>query len=306
MTYGDGDGVYFGPLTTLDITGHELTHGITERTANLTYSGESGALNEGISDIFGALSERYGDGSVSSSDTWKIGEDAYTPGVSGDALRYMNDPADDGYSYDYYSSSIATGAVHYTSGLTNLAFYLMSEGGAHPTRGGSAVTGMGADAAAAIWYRALTYYMTSSTNFSGARSATLSAATDLYGSTSSQYSTVDSAWNTVGVVAATTSSCTYTNSAGSLSGSKKSYYEPSNSSFSTTTTKTIKGALTGPSSADFDLYLYKYSNKRWSAVASSTSTTSTESISYNGSAATYRFMVYSYSGSGSYTFCGTW
>ena len=92
MSYGDGNGSNFSPLVTIDICGHEMTHGVTERTSNLTYSGESGALNESMSDVFGAMVELYADGGVVSADTWKIGEDAYTPGTAGDALRYMNDP----------------------------------------------------------------------------------------------------------------------------------------------------------------------------------------------------------------------
>ncbi|HYP49760.1 MAG TPA: M4 family metallopeptidase, partial [Pyrinomonadaceae bacterium] len=92
MTYGDGDGSQFSPMTTIDICGHEMTHGVTEYTANLTYSYESGALNESMSDVVGVLVELYADGGVVSADTWKIGEDAYTPGTAGDALRYMNNP----------------------------------------------------------------------------------------------------------------------------------------------------------------------------------------------------------------------
>ncbi|HEY1404243.1 MAG TPA: M4 family metallopeptidase, partial [Pyrinomonadaceae bacterium] len=90
MTYGDGNGSSFSPLVTLDICGHEMTHGITDRTARLTYSGESGALNESMSDVFGAMVERSAQGQTSN--TWKIGEQCYTPGVAGDALRYMDNP----------------------------------------------------------------------------------------------------------------------------------------------------------------------------------------------------------------------
>ncbi|EYF00560.1 M4 family metallopeptidase [Chondromyces apiculatus] len=90
MTYGDGDGTTFTPLVTLDICGHEMTHGVIERTANLTYSGESGALNEAIADIMGAMVERSARGE--SANTWLIGEDAFTPGTPGNALRYMADP----------------------------------------------------------------------------------------------------------------------------------------------------------------------------------------------------------------------
>ncbi|MBK9371849.1 MAG: M4 family metallopeptidase [Deltaproteobacteria bacterium] len=90
MVYGDGDGSTASSLTALDIGGHELAHGVTEYEANLTYSGESGHLNESTSDVFGAMVERSVLGE--STDTWLIGEDAWTPGTSGDALRYMNDP----------------------------------------------------------------------------------------------------------------------------------------------------------------------------------------------------------------------
>ena len=90
MTYGDGDGTTFTPLVTLDIAGHEMTHGITERTAGLVYSGESGALNESMSDVFGAMVERSVQGE--SANTWKIGEQTYTPNTAGDALRYLDNP----------------------------------------------------------------------------------------------------------------------------------------------------------------------------------------------------------------------
>ncbi|MGI8639714.1 MAG: M4 family metallopeptidase [Pyrinomonadaceae bacterium] len=197
MTYGDGDGSQFTPLTTLDICGHEMTHGVTERTANLTYSNESGALNEGVSDIFGAMVERYTEGE--SSNTWKIGEDAYTPGTSGDALRYMDNPTlgdqPDNYA-NRYTGTADNGGVHTNSGIANYAFYLMAKGG---TAGGVTVTGMNADNAAKVWYRALTVYMTSGTNFAGARTATLNAATDLFGSSSSQYTAVSNGWCAVGV-----------------------------------------------------------------------------------------------------------
>ena len=103
MTYGDGNGTTFTPLVTLDIAGHEMTHGITENEANLTYANESGALNESMSDVFGAMVELYARGGSPTSDTWKIGEQAYTPGTSGDALRYMDNPhlaGNGGYTSD--------------------------------------------------------------------------------------------------------------------------------------------------------------------------------------------------------------
>ncbi len=209
MTYGDGDGSQFSPLTTIDICGHEMTHGVTEYTANLTYSNESGALNESMSDVFGVLVELYADGGVVSANTWKIGEDSYTPSIAGDALRYMDNPhlaGNAGYTSnddpDHYSERYTgtgdSGGVHINSGIANHAFYLAANGGTHHLSGVS-VTGMGADDAGKIWYRSLTVYMTSGTNFAGARTAMLNAAADLYGAGSTQYNTVGRAWCAVGV-----------------------------------------------------------------------------------------------------------
>ncbi|HYP01669.1 MAG TPA: M4 family metallopeptidase, partial [Pyrinomonadaceae bacterium] len=125
MTYGDGNGSSFGPLVTLDICGHEMTHGITERTAGLAYVNESGALNESMSDVFGAMVERYTKGQTSN--TWMIGEQCYTPGVAGDALRYMDNPhraSNSGYTADddpdhyseRYTGTGDSGGVHINSG----------------------------------------------------------------------------------------------------------------------------------------------------------------------------------------------
>ena len=207
MSYGDGNGSTFSPLTTIDICGHEMTHGVTERTANLTYAKESGALNESFSDIFGAMVEAYSDGAVSS-DTWKIGEDAYTPGTSGDALRRMDNPNAVG-DPDHYSLRLYPGTctpsnandqcgVHTNSSISNHAYYLLVAGGTNRVSGVT-VIGIGSTDAAKIFYRALTVYMTASTNFAGARTATLNAATDLFGSSSAQYNSVATAWCAVGV-----------------------------------------------------------------------------------------------------------
>jgi thermolysin len=206
MTYGDGDGSTFTPLITLDICGHEMTHGVTERTANLTYSGESGALNEAISDIMGAMVERFARGE--SENTWKIGEEAYTPNVAGDALRDMANPhnaSNNGYTADddpdhyseRYTGSSDNGGVHINSGIVNKMFYLLAVGGSHHL--GGSMVGIGADKAAAIVYKALTAYMTSSTNFAQARTAMLNACAALYGSGSPEYTAVGQAWSLVGV-----------------------------------------------------------------------------------------------------------
>lgn len=198
MTFGDGDGTTFTSLTSIDICGHELTHGVTERTANLTYSNQSGALNESMSDILGSMVERYTLGE--STRTWQIGEDAYTPGTAGDALRYLNDThrgSQPDHMSEYVNTTSDNGGVHTNSGIPNYVFYLLAQGGTHHL--GGSMTGIGADAAAKIFYKALTTYMTASTDFAGARTATLSAASALYGSTSAQYTAVQNAWGLCGV-----------------------------------------------------------------------------------------------------------
>ncbi len=208
MSYGDGDGTTFSPLTSTDVCGHEMTHGVTERTANLTYSKESGALNESWSDIMGAMVELYADGGVVTTNTWLIGEDIYTPGTAGDALRRMDNPNAVG-DPDHYSLRLYQGTctpsnandqcgVHTNSSISNHAYYLMAAGGTNRVSG-VAVTGIGGTDAAKIFYRALTVYMTASTNFAGARTATLNAATDLFGASSAQYNTVATGWCAVGV-----------------------------------------------------------------------------------------------------------
>jgi zinc metalloprotease ZmpA len=202
MTYGDGDGTAFSPLTSLDVAGHEMTHGVTSRTAGLVYSGESGGLNEATSDIFGSMVEFYAANANDPGD-YLIGEKIRTPATPGDALRYMYKPSTDGKSKDCWYSGIGTLNVHYSSGVGNHFFYLLAQGSngspASPTCNGSTVSGIGRAAAEKIWYRALTVYMTSSTNYAGARTATLNAARDLYGAGSTQYNAVAAAWSAVSV-----------------------------------------------------------------------------------------------------------
>ena len=206
MTYGDGDGVDYGPLVSLDVAGHEMSHGVTEHSANLTYSGESGGLNESTSDIFGTLVEFYAANANDPGD-YLIGEEFDLANHLG--FRRMDKPSSDGASYDCYTPLIGQDDVHYSSGVGNHFFYLLAEGSgaktiggvAHnsPTCNGSTVTGIGRDAAGKIWYRALTVYMTSSTNYAGARTASLNAARDLYGAGSTQYNAVAAAWSAVSV-----------------------------------------------------------------------------------------------------------
>ncbi|MFF4689249.1 M4 family metallopeptidase [Streptomyces sp. NPDC001307] len=208
MTYGDGDGTTFGPLVALDVAGHEMTHGVTSKTAALTYSGESGGLNEATSDILGTMVEWYANNSSDTGD-YLIGEKIVKPGFGHTALRYMDKPSKDGNSADYWSSSVGNLDVHYSSGVANHFAYLLAEGSGpktingvsydSPTYNGSTVTGIGRDKVGKIWYRALTVYMTSSTNYAGARTATLNAAKDLYGASSTEYNAVAAAWSAVNV-----------------------------------------------------------------------------------------------------------
>ncbi|WP_257453294.1 M4 family metallopeptidase [Archangium lipolyticum] len=205
MVYGDGDGVNSGMLgLSADVTTHELTHAVTEYESNLTYSGESGGLNEAMSDIFGAYCESYASGTWATTDAvFMVGDDIWTPATPNDALRYMYDPAKDGVSLDFWTSTAGSKDVHYSSGIANLAFTLLSRGGTHP-RGKSTttVTGIGVQKAGAIFYKANTDYMTASTNFAQARTYTEQAATAL-GYTAAEVASVTAAWTAVGVGAGT-------------------------------------------------------------------------------------------------------
>ncbi|MEU1508262.1 M4 family metallopeptidase [Kitasatospora sp. NPDC005748] len=206
MTYGDGDSNTH-PLTELDVAGHEMSHGVTAATANLNYSGESGGLNEATSDIFGTMVEFYANIPTDNPD-YLIGELINING-DGTPLRYMDKPSKDGGSADYWSSTVGNKDVHYSSGVANHFFYLLSEGSGakvingvsynSPTQGNIAVSGIGRDKAAAVWYRALTTYMTSTTNYAAARTATEKAATDLYGAGSAELNAVSTAWAGVNV-----------------------------------------------------------------------------------------------------------
>uniref|UniRef100_A0AAU2A662 Neutral metalloproteinase n=1 Tax=Streptomyces sp. NBC_00093 TaxID=2975649 RepID=A0AAU2A662_9ACTN len=208
MTYGDGDGTTFGPLVSLDVAGHEMTHGVTSATADLTYSGEPGGLNEATSDIFGTLVEFNAANSTDLGD-YLIGEKIVKSGFGRSALRYMDEPSKDGNSVNCWSSSVGNLDVHYSSGVANHFAYLLAEGSGaktlngvsynSPTCNGSSVTGIGRAKLGAIWYKALTTYMTSSTNYAGARTATLNAARDLYGASSTEYAAVGAAWSAVSV-----------------------------------------------------------------------------------------------------------
>ncbi|MEU1445664.1 M4 family metallopeptidase [Streptomyces mirabilis] len=206
MTYGDGSGGTHA-LTSLDVAGHEMSHGVTSNTAGLDYSGESGGLNEATSDIFGTGVEFYANNASDPGD-YLIGEKIDING-DGTPLRYMDKPSKDGGSADSWYSGVGNLDVHYSSGPANHMFYLLSEGSGtkvingvtynSTTSDGVAVAGIGRAAALQIWYKALTSYMTSSTNYAGARTAALNAATALYGASSTQYAGVANAFAGINV-----------------------------------------------------------------------------------------------------------
>lgn len=208
MTYGDGSGSIL-PLVSIDVAGHEMSHGVTSRTAGLIYSGESGGLNEGTSDIFGTMVEYYANNAADTPD-YLIGEKLFADGTS--VIRNMINPSSDGASADCYYSGVGNLDVHYSSGVANHFYYLLAEGTTNgsPSKtctssntrvatGTGSVTGIGRAKAEKIWYRALTVYMTANTNFAAARQATLSAATDLYGAGSPEVTAVGAAWTAVKV-----------------------------------------------------------------------------------------------------------
>ena len=206
MTYGDGDGSSFGPLVSLDVAGHEMSHGVTENTAGLVYSGESGGLNEATSDIFGTMVEFYADNAEDPADYF-IGEEFDL--ANGEGFRRMDNPSLDGSSQSCYASDTDSVDVHYSSGVGNHFYYLLAEGSgaktiggkqhSSPTCNGSSVSGIGRDAAQQIWFRALTTYFTSGTKYAQARTGTLSAAADLYGQGSAERAAVAAAWSAVNV-----------------------------------------------------------------------------------------------------------
>lgn len=190
MIFGNGDGATYDPLVSLDVVAHEFTHAVTQATAGLLYEGESGALNEAVSDIFAMMVDR---------DDFSFGERFYTPDVEGDAVRYLDDPArgdqPDHYAHRYLGT-LDNGGVHINSGIPNKQAYLMVVGGMHR---GVTVVGVGREVTERVWFRALTEYFTPSTDFAEARQGLLQAATDLYGRESAAYAAVAAAWTAVGV-----------------------------------------------------------------------------------------------------------
>lgn len=216
MVYGDGDGSLFVDLARgFDVSAHELTHAVTGSSSMLTYRNESGALNEAMSDIAGAAAEAWvksGGGEMGNPTTytpqmgtWTIGEEVAGPMLPGGALRFMNNPTLDMQSKDNYAERIMpggpdNGGVHLNSGIANLVFFLMSEGGKHPRdKYPSQVKGIGIEKAQHIVYNVNAKLFTASTNFQAARLAMAKAAENLYGMCSAEWVTTHQAWDAVGV-----------------------------------------------------------------------------------------------------------
>lgn len=206
MVFGDGDGVIFERFTkSLDVIGHELAHGVTEHTAGLRYQGQSGALNESISDVFGSLVKQYHLSQSAADADWLIGAELLTPGVSGRALRDMLHP---GTAYDdprlgkdpqpadmagYVKTTDDNGGVHINSGIPNRAFALASV----------AIGGNAWGDAGAVWYAVLTGDgIKADCNFATFADLTVAAAVAAHGEGSAQHTAVRAAWTTVGVLSA--------------------------------------------------------------------------------------------------------
>jgi bacillolysin len=219
MLYGNGSlfGFLLKEMTLgFDVAAHELSHAVTNLTSDLEYKNEPGALNEAMSDIMGATSEAWvaaGGGAAGppstyapTDKTWKIGEEVVGPifPLPGGALRSMSNPTVDMTSKDFYAERYIgmddNGGVHFNSGIANLAFYLMTQGGSHPRmKSPSVVNAIGIDKAMRIFYYANSKLLTSSSNFQAARYATARAAELLYGRCGAEWQAVHAAWDAVGV-----------------------------------------------------------------------------------------------------------
>ncbi|MFC5721674.1 M4 family metallopeptidase [Streptomyces gamaensis] len=222
MLYGDGDGETFKqPLVALDVTGHELSHGVIGATADLQPTrvdkagnqfGEAGSLNESLADIFGTGME-FHTNNPDNPPNYLLGEKL---GLEQTFLRRLDKPSLDTLegTVDYWDEGSYDREVHAGSGVSSHAFYLLAEGSGKKTVGGFAydsptydgapVTGIGRQKAEQILYRALTRYMVSTTDFHEARKATLQAAADIHGGDSAEYKAVDRAWAAVNVTEANT------------------------------------------------------------------------------------------------------
>lgn len=207
MFYGDGDDTYGVFSGALDVVAHELTHGVTDYTWGGFYANESGALNEAFSDIMGTSVEFFQEpvGNDRKRADYFLGEDlsfAFNPPVF--AIRAMENPGLFG-DPDHYSRRFLgpqdNGGVHINSGIANQAYYLLIEGGTNRTSGIN-VAGLGSanrDRAEKIFYRGFTSFLTPSASFSDARTATIQAARELFGTSSNEAAQTAAAWTAVGV-----------------------------------------------------------------------------------------------------------
>lgn len=201
MVYGDGDGRLFKRFTALDVIGHELTHGVTQYTAALGYSGQNGALNEHISDAFGIMVKQYKLGQSARQSDWYIGAELFTSSVHGKALRSMAAP---GTAYDdpvlgrdpqpshmrqYVDTHEDNGGVHINSGIPNLAFY----------RAAIELGGQTWDVLGPIWYQTLKERLTPDAEFNDFASATVDVAGELHGNGTGVQQIVAKAWSSVGL-----------------------------------------------------------------------------------------------------------
>ncbi|WP_108252446.1 M4 family metallopeptidase [Planctomonas deserti] len=203
MVFGDGDGEVFTRFTaSISVIGHELGHGVTQATANLEYQGQAGALNESLSDVFGALVEQHSRGQDAATATWLIGAELFTDAVEGVALRSMKEPGsaydDDllgkdpqpGHMDDFVVTTEDYGGVHINSGIPNRAFVLTA----------TAIGGSAWEAPGRIWYETLTGgSLTETSDFETFATATVATATRLFGAESPERAAVVDAWATVGV-----------------------------------------------------------------------------------------------------------
>ena len=206
MTYGDGEDNK-KPLTSVDVTAHEMTHGVTSSTSGLEYQGESGGLNEASSDIMAAAVEFHVNNKKDVPD-YLVGEQLNFAG-DGKPLRWMDKPSRDGNSLDNWSKDAGNVDVHYSSGIANHFFYLLSEGSGKkeingvkydsPTADNSKLKGIGIKKAQSIWFKALTENFTANTDYADARKQTIKAADDLYGKGGAESKAVDAAWKGVNV-----------------------------------------------------------------------------------------------------------
>ncbi|WP_329252232.1 M4 family metallopeptidase [Actinoallomurus sp. NBC_01490] len=202
MTYGDGSG-NARPLVEIDVAGHEMSHGVSGALTGWDETGETGGMNEGTSDIFGTMVEFYANNSHDTPD-YTMGELINING-DGTPLRYMYNPSLDGASPNCYTSGNGSLDPHYSLGPLAHWFFLLAVGsgnhgyGNSPTCNSSTVTGIGNDKAAKIWYRALASYASSGENYARARTDSLKAAADLYGTHCTEYDTVNAAWAAVSV-----------------------------------------------------------------------------------------------------------